>query len=90
MRSFDPIERIAGGLTYLAEENGEKTPEGIALKITAEDIHQLTFAPMEAIEACLNYMLEVKILHKTKTGYLLTDINAITQIYSDMKERVAA
>lgn len=90
LRSLDPVERIIKCIQFLASQHGVKTSEGVEVNITIHDIYNVIYVEKQTIEFCLNQLTNKKILRKTKSGFLLTDANAMDQYASELRERVAA
>lgn len=90
LRSLDPVERVVNTLLFLAEDAPKAGTGGLEIEATPEDINQVCHVPMPIIQDCLKLLYSAKILHATKKGILITDVNALRQYFPELKERVAA
>jgi len=90
LRPFDPTERFARVLIFQRDEAGTKGPEGIEFSLETDDFFQLANLDKETTEYCLQSVLKMNILKKSKNGYVLVDENALLQYLPELKERNAA
>ncbi len=90
LRPFDPAERFVQVVLFLRDDVGIKGSEGVEFPIDPSDFYQLGNLDKTTTEFCLNSVLKINILKKTKKGYVIVDENALRQYVSELRERVAA
>jgi CRP/FNR family cyclic AMP-dependent transcriptional regulator len=90
LRFTDETERLVQYILYFCKYNFKKTPEGVELALTTDDIHHAVNLEEDFVGKCLEELCRSKILVKRNNGYIVSDENALVQFTGTLKERIAA
>lgn len=89
LRTIHPIERFIHYLIFFIRYYGNKTSQGVEFQLSPEDIWIAAALDKEMVFDCFQELLNRKVIIQKGKYYVISDENAVRQLLSHLKERVA-
>ena len=90
LQSKDDTTRIIRYLLFFASTHANKTPEGLTVVLTADDISHVVNVGEETVETVMAELVREKLVSKLENGYLITDAKVLEENITTISTKMAA
>lgn len=90
LQSKDDTTRIIRYLLFFASTHASKTPEGLSVALTAEDISHVVNVDPLTVGDVMDELAKQKLLKKIENGYLIADVRVLEENIPTISTKLAA
>lgn len=90
LQSKEDASRVIRYLLFFASSHASKTPEGLNIVLTAEDISHVVNVTEDVVTRVLDEVTSEKYLLKTEKGYLISDAKLLEESIPAVSTKLAA